>query len=132
MSINVSSKDIVALDIGLPMLYDWNRHEPFYNISTDSATGVSKNLSILNSIGLTSWDISTGFIWGKDQGKGFSYKSIYALYGINWVDFLFTEKGQIWGVGFRVSEMIFIGKIEYQRGIKNQSNLFLIEVGVGI
>ncbi len=94
---------------------------------------MTKNISLFNSIGITSNSLALSYVWGKDYGhSGFDYNWVYLTYGYNWWEKFFTKKGYYWGVGVKKTAFIFILKLEYQRVYTRKSNLFLIEVGLGL
>ncbi len=130
-SINLSSKNILSLDAGLSLLFDLEK--PFFEIYKDSSTQITKNIALFNSLGITSNNLAISYVWGNDFGHGgFDYNWVYLLYGYNWWEKYFTKKGYYWGAGIKKSAYILIFKLEYQRIYKRKSNLFLIEIGVGV
>ena len=130
-SINFSSKDVISLDTGFSLLYDFDK--PFFEVDYDSVSKKSQNISFGNSLGLTSDELTLGYVWGQDHGhSGFDYNWIYILYGYNFWEIIDTKKGYYWGAGIRKSAVVFVIKIEYQKLIKTNSDLFLIELGLGL
>ena len=132
LSINISSKNIISIDSGFSLLFNFHDH-PFFVITEDTSTRVAKGISFANSLGLSSNELSFGYAWGVDYGhSGFDYNWLYLLYGYNWWEVLNSKNGYYWGLGARKTAYVLVLKIEYQRLIMGNSNLFVFEIGVGL
>ncbi len=131
MSFQFSSKDLISVDIGFSALYDFDN--TYFVVGKDSVSSVEYGVGIGNSFGLFSYDLMTGYSWGKDYGhNGFDNTFIYIMNGYNWVNILFNETGFFTGFGIKKTMFIFCAKAEYQYNYSRSQHLILFEIGIGL